>query len=668
MAEYKKSQSKQQMQIDDMSESEAKDKLRRLMGGGLGAARVQNELDELAEQDPEEIKDGYQLRFVGKDYARLQAGLATETVIVPNVEHNAMPENANSQNIFITGDNLDALKHLENSYTGKVDVIYIDPPYNTGSDGFVYSDNFSFSDEDLQLKLGLTKDEVRRLRSLEGKSSHSAWLTFMYPRLLIAKRLLKDSGVIFISIDDNEHANLKVLCDSLMGGNFVSNIIWQKKTGASDANDIATITEYILCYKKKEIEGLFKKNIESFDPKRYRLSDSHEALRGKYYTDNLDRGGLQYSDSMNFGIQCPDGTIAFPNGRTDFKNDGWIWKWSKKKIDWAIENDYLEFRRSKSKKSGWSVLYKNYMFSDNEGNKIERGAPYKNIIIEKILNTHGTSELEGLFGSKLFSAPKPTALIKFLLSLFENNSLILDFFSGSGTTGHAVMQLNADDEGMRRHIQVQLPELPNSKTSTGLAAINEGYRTIDEIARKRLELAAAKIRETKGDDLPANWDGGYRHFTLARASDNTLDKLEEFDPDAAFSEDMITPFAADSLDVVAASGDNPSIPVDGTASGTETLLATWLCDDGFGLTPQIQELEFAGAKAHLADSTLYVIDEGWTTASTKALINQIGTNKLSLSTIILYPYSFGFTTFRELKDSLRTNLDTDHTVGVVERF
>ena len=169
------------------------------------AAKLHNELAEIPadQQDNDEIRDGYQLKFVGKDYAKLQAGLKTETIITPDTAHNSKPENANSENIFITGDNLDALKHLENAYSGNVDVIYIDPPYNTGSDGFVYADNFKFSDDDLKEKLNLTEEEISRVRALSGKSSHPAWLTFMLPRLMIAKRLLSDTGVIFISIDEN---------------------------------------------------------------------------------------------------------------------------------------------------------------------------------------------------------------------------------------------------------------------------------------------------------------------------------------------------------------------------------------------------------------------------------------------------------------------------------
>ncbi|MDR0467808.1 MAG: site-specific DNA-methyltransferase, partial [Campylobacteraceae bacterium] len=177
-------------------------------------------------QDPDETKDGYQLKWIGKNYAKLQAGTATTTSIIPDSEYNE--ENKNSENIFLTGDNIDILKHLQSAYSNKIKMIYIDPPYNTGSDGFVYNDKFEFTDEQLKAKMGLTDDEIKRLHVINRRSSHSAWLTFMYPRLKLARNLLKDDGVIFISIDDNEQANLKLLCDEIFGEGNVETITWHK--------------------------------------------------------------------------------------------------------------------------------------------------------------------------------------------------------------------------------------------------------------------------------------------------------------------------------------------------------------------------------------------------------------------------------------------------------
>ncbi len=326
-------------------------------------------------------------------------------------------------NMIIKGDNLEALKALLPYYKGQVKCIYIDPPYNTGNAFEHYDDNLE----------------------------HSIWLSLMYPRLELLRELLSEEGCIFVQIDDNEQAYLKVIMDEIFGrNNFICNFIWQKKTGASDANNIAVITEYILCYAKKIKAHLIDFNRESFDYKRYRLSDKFESERGKYYIDNLDRGGLQYSDSLNYGIECPDGTITFPNGRKNKINDGWIWKWSKKKVDWAIENDFLEFRKSKTKESGWSVCYKNYLFVDNENKPIERSAPYKNLILD-VLNNDANKETKYLFGKNKFNYPKPELLISHFISISsKKNDLILDSFLGSGTTCAVAQKMNRRYIGIER--------------------------------------------------------------------------------------------------------------------------------------------------------------------------------------------------------------------------
>ncbi len=233
--------------------------------------------------------------------------------------------------VLIEGDNLNALTGLAYTHAGKIDVIYIDPPYNTGNKDFVYNDSF-----------------VDR----EDGYRHSKWLSFMDKRLKIAKKLLSEKGVIFISIDDNEVAQVKLLCDEIYGErNFIAKFDWRKKTGANDARGIAVITESILLYalfKPATLEDeLWNRDEGSRNKKRFKFSDEFVETRGKYYLDTLDRGGLQYSDSMNYGIEAPDGGILYPNGRSKFVNDGWIWKWGKDKVKWGLENKFLEFVKSK---------------------------------------------------------------------------------------------------------------------------------------------------------------------------------------------------------------------------------------------------------------------------------------------------------------------------------
>ena len=254
--------------------------------------------------------------------------------------------------ILIEGDNLEALTTLAYTHEGKIDVIYIDPPYNTGNKDFVYNDSF-----------------VGR----EDGYRHSKWLSFMNKRLQIAKSLLSSGGVIFISIDDNEQAQLKLLCDSIFGErNFIAKFDWRKKTGANDAKDIAVITESVLLFalNKSELieKELWNRDEGSRDIKRFKLQDEFVEERGKYYLDTLDRGGLQYSDSLNYGITAPDGGVIYPNGRNSFVNDGWIWKWSKDKIDWGLKNKFVEFVKSKkSTGSKYTIKYKVYEKVDNEG-------------------------------------------------------------------------------------------------------------------------------------------------------------------------------------------------------------------------------------------------------------------------------------------------------------
>lgn len=453
-------------------------------------------------------KESYGLDWLGKSYARLLASDPATTLLKADETHNQKPENVNSQNLLIKGDNLEVLKHLANAYYEKVKMIYIDPPYNTGNDGFVYNDDRKYTVEQLQELLGIDKERAKRILDFtQSKSnSHSAWLTFMYPRLYIAKQLLREDGVIFVSIDDNEVAQLRLLMDEVFGEeNFVAKFDWRKKTGANDAKDIAVITESILLYAKNKhytIEkDIWGRDERSVNKKRYKLSDEFIEERGKYYLDTLDRGGLQYSDSMNFGIEAPDGSLIFPNGRSEFKNDGWIWKWNKEKIKWGIENKFIEFVKSeKSSGSKYTIKYKVYEKVDNEGKpRVRSGRAFTNLITEPI-NQQGNNDFSKLFdGNTYFTNPKPIGLIKYLIRTIDNDTLtVLDFFAGSGTTGDAVMQLNAEDGGNRKYILVQLPEpIDPKKNQTAYDFVKDELKaepTIFEICKERLIRAAKKIK------------------------------------------------------------------------------------------------------------------------------------------------------------------------------
>ena len=414
----------------------------------------------------------------------------------------------NTENLYIEGDNLEVLKLLQETYLGKIKMIYIDPPYNTGND-FVYEDDFAQSTDEYLANSGQFDEDGNRLvKNLDSNGRfHTDWLNMIYPRLKLAKDLLSDDGVIFISIDDNEVENLIKLCNEVFAeNNFVSTLVWQKKTGASDAKGIATITENIVIYAKNQefFNSTFTKNSESYDINRYKYQDEFYEERGPYYIDNLDRGGLSYSDSLNYEIICPDGTVTYPNGRKEYVNDGWIWKWSKQKIEWARKNKFIEFRKTDKKDSGWSVCYKNYLKVDNEGKPIERAAPHKNLITD-VLNANAASIMKTLFNTNnYFNYSKPVELIGKLIGFVKlENEYILDFFSGSATTAHAVMQLNAEDGGHRKFIMVQLPEVTDEKSE----AYKAGYKNICEIGKERIRRAAKKIVE---ENPETKFDGGFR--------------------------------------------------------------------------------------------------------------------------------------------------------------
>ena len=615
-----------------------------------------------------ESRDGYKLGFVGKDYARMQVGLKSETMIVPDCKHNSRPENAKSGNIFITGDNIDALRHLVNAYENKIKLIYIDPPYNTGKE-FTYSDKFEFSDDKLKTILGYSDEEVTRLKSIQGKSSHSAWLTFIYPRLKIAQRLLKDDGVIFVSIDDNEQANLKLLMDDVFGeGNFSGYIIWQTATD-NNPTQIATEHEYILCYAKsineqdyweipsdkgkiiqeKYIE-LKKENINDINMiqtelrKWIRKQNNGIDLSGVSHYSYVDEKGVYYpGNSANTKPGGYDYDIIHPKTNRICAKPQYGYRFTFDTFQKADLNGDVQWGEDESiipkiKKRIETVMeqLKSYYYEDNRGT---------------------TAQLRNLFdGIKVFDNPKSVDLLLRLSKfLTKDDDLILDFFAGSATTAHAVMQLNAEDGGNRKFIMVQLDE----ETKSDSEARKANYNTIDEIARDRIKRAGKKIlAEYEGDLVKRTngWDKdiGFKHYRLVLPKVTTIDKIKEFNPDepTLIADDMITPFEYKKTET----------------NGLDTLLTTWMIDDGFSFDTEVEEVIFSVYKAHYVReaATLYLIDQDWNTSALKDMLNQIGTNKLPVATIVVYPYSFKFEAMRELKTNIKTNLD--NPPNLIERY
>lgn len=417
-----------------------------------------------------------------------------------------------TENLYIEGDNLEVLKLLRNTYLGQVKMIYIDPPYNTGKD-FVYQDNFYINKEEYKEMSGQFDKEGNRLfENTEANGRfHTDWLNMMYPRLKMARDLLTDDGVIFISIDDNEVSNLRKICDEIFGErNFVACCIRRTiNSGKHDTNTISTFHEYILIYSKNilQVNLSHKLKDEQERDRLYNLQDEYVEQRGRFYITQLNKNTIQYSDSLNYPIKCPDNSELWPGGGFDDKR--WVWRWSKDKVKWGIENGYIVFKQSKN--GSYKIYTKSYEFVDNNGNYIERTNPYTSLefISKEYGNFSATPELESLFEkNKFFDFPKSVVFIKELCKLVTKNDIILDFFSGSATTAHAVMQLNAEDGGgNRKFIMVQLP----AETPEKSEARKAGYSTICEIGKERIRRAGEKIKK----DYPnANIDTGFRVFKL----------------------------------------------------------------------------------------------------------------------------------------------------------
>ena len=350
-------------------------------------------------------------------------------------ERRIISEDADAPNhIIIEAENLHALVALTYTHAGMIDVMYLDPPYNTGDKDFIYNDSF------------IGTDDAYR---------HSKWLSFMEKRLVVAKSILASNGIILISINDIELYNLKLLCDRIFDErNFVANFIWQSTPGSNTGDDIKTVTEYVLAY-AKDISSLKVNKLQIADDDKYTLQDEFVEKRGKYTLNKLDRRmtGSHYSDALNYPITLPNGDSLFPGGN-DFKQKHWNWRWSKAKVEWGIENGFIVFKNGNN---GWAIYFKQYLFVNNNDEPIERSLPYQNLIkdVDGMNSARGTQEVMELFNRKAFDYPKPLSLIYYLLNcVTKKDSLILDIFAGSGTTMHATMQLNAEDGGHRQCILV----------------------------------------------------------------------------------------------------------------------------------------------------------------------------------------------------------------------
>ncbi len=487
-----------------------------------------------------------------------------------------------SENLIIEGDNLEVLKLLQKSYLGKVKMIYIDPPYNTGND-FIYPDNYAESLQTYLEYTGQLDAEGRKFGTnteADGRF-HSKWLNMIYPRLYLARNLLTDDGVIFISIDDHEVTRLKMVCDELFGEeNFIDTIIWKKRYQGAKEKFLASIHEYILFYAKniEAVPPIFIPSDPDYIDKYYKYKDAKYHERGAYRTQPLEAGRtMDARKNLIYPIPAPDGTEILPKRQ---------WVWGKDRVFEALNKGELEY--NKSRDGQWTVGFKQYL-KDEEGNTRETKAFS---IIDDIYTQHGTAEVADLMGSQqIFSFPKPTQLIQRLMQmgLDKESEIILDFFAGSATTAHSVMNFNLEHKTSHKYILVQLPE----RLTENSEAFKCGFTTISEIAKERIRRTAKKIVEENDEQLDLIAQGkpdfGFKVFKLAESNVTTWDAQVAHDPTALEKQ---LEFHVDHIRV----GRTP-----------EDILYELLLKSGFPLTTLVEKQILAGKTVYsVADGALMI--------------------------------------------------------------
>lgn len=460
----------------------------------------------------------YEFNWAGKMSAKRNAFTTSRAMLKPDKDRSI--DFDNTENLIIEGDNLEVLKLLQKSYQGRIKCIYIDPPYNTGND-FIYTDNFSEDKKAYWEKSGTTQDGVKLDTNTESQGRyHSNWLNMIYPRLLVARTILSETGTIFVSIDDNELVNLRKVLDEIFGEeNFISIFPRITKKAGKSGLSFAKNNDFIVAYSKSEF-GRF--NSLTFSDSEFKYEDEYVEERGKYKLNQaLDYDSIQYSPSLDYEIEI-EGQLLRPGGvtktemierqqrnpKTDF-----CWRWSKELYEYGKEKGFVVLKKTINGFRIYTKTYKNATIKKINGSYQvvieERTKPISTLdfIDNKYSNDNSNKQLKELFKTDIFSYSKPASLIKMLTHLAtDKEDTILDFFAGSGTTAQAVMELNKEDSGNRKFILVQIPE----KTDESSEAYKAGYKKISDICIERVKRVSNKLKEEK-----AKGDLGFKVFTLS---------------------------------------------------------------------------------------------------------------------------------------------------------
>ena len=535
--------------------------------GQLDIKALKEELGDFEEVTTEK----YELNWAGKQNAkkRVQQRIGNKTLkFVAKDSKNA----DSTENIYIEGDNLEVLKLLRQNYYNSIKMIYIDPPYNTGND-FVYNDTFKMDKEESDKAEGIISENNEKLQKNQKSTNryHANWLNMMYPRLKLARDLLTDDGVIFISIDDNEQANLKRLCDEIFGEeNFFGIYPRVTKKGGKSSIDIAKNHDYILVYAK--INGIIKLYPPTHTDSGYENQDEYFETRGFYkLNQTLDYDSLGYVKSLDYPINIGENVYYAGGNEKEYlkrqKGDyrradwGWRWRWSKELFDFGLKNGFIVEKITKNGRRLYTKTYQNVTIEKIENDykiiEINRTKPLSTLefVENKYSNDSAKKIIEELLGKGIFEYTKPVELLKKIIEFStRNNNLILDFFSGSATTAHAVMQLNSEDNGNRKYIMVQLPEATDEKSE----AFKAGYKNIAEIGKERIRRAGEKIKQEieeynsnlkLGEEPKKVPDIGFKVFKVDDTNIKWYD-LENFNEESQYSFDD-----PDSLDFVLGSND-----------------------------------------------------------------------------------------------------------------
>ncbi|KHT36904.1 site-specific DNA-methyltransferase [Pectobacterium carotovorum] len=606
-------------------------------------AFIQEKLLEIVKSSDVELsKESYSLNWLGKSYARLLANLPPKTLVTEDKDHNQREENKNSQNLLIKGDNLEVLKHMVNAYSEKIKMIYIDPPYNTGSDGFAYNDDRKFTPEQLSQLASIDLDEATRILdfTIKGSSSHSAWMTFIYPRLYVARELLKDDGVICISIDENEHSNLKLLCDEVFGEfNFAGEIVW-KNSSKNDQAYISIQHEYLLFYvkskehnsgqwseKKEGLDEIYK----AFDGFRKKNGDNWAAIHkdalewyNQFPASNPITNSKHYNWMDERGIYFPDNISKPANGyyydiehpitKKPCKKPAGGWRFIEETMKRKISENRIHFGKDHTVVPNNKTYLKDTEFQSLTSIKFKDGRVASNM-------------LKNLFGQKdIFTNPKDVGLLSEIFKALniEHRDIILDFFAGSASTAHAIYNMNCDEEKELKFICIQLPEETKEKSEANKA----GYKSIFEITKARLIKTSEKIKNEYPDyrgDLGFKIFETVDDFRAKNESELTLSNLTFFD------------------DVVL------------TPEQYDTLLTTWCLYDGSLLTTPIEDVDLDGYKVHLCDGRLYLIAPNFTSEALKALLQKLDTDKdFAPNKVVFYGSNFESAKQMELNEALKS--------------